>query len=181
MPRHSRRISEDFSPTRPVTGLCRVSSGSQGNDTIRRKGCHGKGIVVAFLQNFGGSKVKRDKGGMPDEPGNRQKRRQAKAFRRLKRCYDFRKVLRTVSRSEGKERHRNSFSGIRKVLPEEKRPDSGFPNFLRTNEVGSKIKREKGPASRRRPWVRCRAMPAPRFGDVSEDNPGCQNIFRKFG
>lgn len=53
--------------------------------------CHGKEIAVAFLQNFGGSKVKRDKGGMPDEPGNHQKRRQAKAFRRLKRCYDFEK------------------------------------------------------------------------------------------
>ena len=81
--------------------------------------CHGKEIAVAFLQNFGGSKVKRDKGGMPDEPGNHQKRRQAKAFRRLKRCYDFRKVLRTVCQSEGKERHRNSFSGIPKVLPRE--------------------------------------------------------------
>ena len=126
--------------------------------------CHGKEIAVAFLQNFGGSKVKRDKGGMPDEPGNRQKRRQAKAFRRLKRCYDFGKVLRTVCRSEGKERHRNSFSFIRKVLPEGKRPESGFPNFWRTVEVGSKIKREKGPASRRRPWVRCRAVPDPVLG-----------------
>ena len=82
MPRRSRRISEDFSPTRPVTGLCRVSCESQGNDTIGRNGCHGKQIAVAFLQKFGGSKVKRDKGGMPDEPGNRQKRRQAKTFRR---------------------------------------------------------------------------------------------------
>ena len=81
--------------------------------------CHGKEIAVAFLQNFGGSKVKRDKGGMPGRPGNRQKRRQAKAFRRLKRCYDVRKVLRTVCQSEGKERHRNSFSGIPKVLPGE--------------------------------------------------------------
>ena len=31
MPRHSRRISEDFSPTRPVTGPCRVSCGSEGD------------------------------------------------------------------------------------------------------------------------------------------------------
>ena len=93
--------------------------------------CHGKEIAVAFLQNFGGSKVKRDKGGMPDEPGHRQKLRQAKSLPQLTRCYDFRKVLRNVCRSEGKERHRNSFSVIRKVLPEGKRPDSGFPNFLK--------------------------------------------------
>lgn len=126
--------------------------------------CHGKEIAVAFLQKFGGSKVKRDKGGMPDEPGNRQKRRQAKAFRRLKRCYDFRKVLRSVCQSKGYERYPNAFSVIRKVLPEKKRPDSGFSNFLRADEVGSKIKREKGPASCRRPWVRCRAMPAPVLG-----------------
>ena len=153
MPRHSRRISEDFSPTRPVTGLCRVSSGSQGNDTIRRKGCHGKGIAVAFLQKFGGSKVKRDKGGMPDGPGNRQKLRQAKSLPQLTRCYDFGIWLRTVSRSKGYKRCPNAFSVIRKVLPMEKRPDSGFPNFLRAVEVGSKIKREKGPASSRRPGV----------------------------
>ena len=123
--------------------------------------CHGKEIAVAFLQNFSGSKVKRDKGGMPGRPGNRQKRRQAKAFRRLKRCYDFRKVLRNVCRSEGKERHRNSFSDIRKVLPGERQPDPGFSNFLKALRVGSKIKREKGPASSRRPWVRCRAVPDP--------------------
>lgn len=132
--------------------------------TPQDTGCHGKEIAVASLQKFGGSKVKRDKGGMPDEPGNRQKRRQAKASRRLKRCYDFGKVLQTVCRSEGKERHCNSFAGIRKVLPEGKQLDSGFPNFLRAVEVGSKIKREKGPASRRRPWVRCRAVPAPVLG-----------------
>ena len=35
---------------------------------------------------------------------------------------------------------------------------------MRTVEVGSKIKREKGPASSRRPWVRCRAVPDPVFG-----------------
>ena len=93
--------------------------------------CHGKGIAVAFLLNFGGSKVKRDKGGMPGEPGNRQKRRQAKAFRRLRRCYGFGEVLRNVCRSKGYERYPNAFSVIRKVLPEEKRPDSGFPNFLK--------------------------------------------------
>jgi len=126
--------------------------------------CHGKEIAVAFLQKFGGSKRKRDKGGMPDEPGNRQKRRQAKAFRRLKRCYDFRKVSRNVYQSKGYERHPNAFSVIRKVLPMEKLPDSGFPNFLRADEVGSKIKREKGPASSCRPWVRCRAMPDPVLG-----------------
>ena len=126
--------------------------------------CHGKEIAVAFLQKFEGSKVKRDKGGMPGEPGNRQKRRQAKAFRRLKRCYGFEKVLRSVCQSKGYERYPNAFSGIQKVLPEEKRPDSGFPNFLKPDEVGSKIKREKGPASSRRPWVRCRAMPDPVLG-----------------
>ena len=133
--------------------------------------CHGKEIAVAFLQNFGGSKVKRDKGGMPDEPGNRQKRRQAKAFRRLKRCYDFEKVLRSVCQSKEYERYPNAFSGIQKVLPEKKRPDSGFPNFLRTVEVGSKIKREKGPASSRRPGVRCRAMPDPVLGMFREIIP----------
>ena len=106
--------------------------------------CHGKEIAVAFLQKFGGSKVKRDKGGMPDEPGHRQKLRQAKSLPQLTRCYEFEIELPIVCRTEGKERHRNSFSGIRKVLPEEKRPDSGFPNFLRAVEVGSKIKREKG-------------------------------------
>lgn len=164
MPRHSRRISEDLHPTRPVTGLCRVSSGSQGNDTIRRKGCHGKGIAVAFLQNFGGSKVKRDKGGMPDEPGHRQKLRQAKSLPQLTWCYGFGIWLRTVCQSRGYERCPNAFSGIRKVLPEEKRTDSVFSNFLRAVEVGSKIKREKGPASSRRPWVRCRAMPDPVLG-----------------
>ena len=116
---------------------------------------------MAFLQIFGGSKIKRDKGGMPDEPGHRQKLRQAKSLPQLTRCYDFGKVLRTVCQSEGKERHRNSFSGIRKVLPEGKRPVPGFPNFLRTVGVRSKIKREKGPASRRRPGVRCRAVPDP--------------------
>ena len=132
--------------------------------TLQSSECHGKEIAVAFLQIFGGSKVKRDKGGMPDEPGHRQKLRQAKAFRRLKRCYDFRKVLRNVCQSEGKERRSNTCSVIRKVLPEGKRPDSGFPNFLRAVEVGSKIKREKGPASRRRPGVRCRAVPDPVLG-----------------
>ena len=131
MLRYSRRISEDFSPTRLVTGPCRVSCGSEGDDTTGRKGCHGKGIAVAFLQNFGGSKVKRDKGGMPDEPGNRQKRRQAKSLPQLTRCYGFGEVLRNVCRSKGYERYPNAFSVIRKVLPEEKRPDSGFPNFLK--------------------------------------------------
>ena len=98
---------------------------------------------------------------MPDEPGHRQKLRQAKSLPQLTRCYGFGKVLRTVCQSEGKERCHNSFSGIRKLLPKAKWTDSGFPNFLRTDEVGSKIKREKGPASRRRPWVRCRAVPDP--------------------
>ena len=123
--------------------------------------CHGEEIAVAFLQNFGGSKVKRDKGGMPDEPGHRQKLRQAKSLPQLTRCYGFGIWLRNVYQSKGKERRSNTSSVIRKVLPEEKRPDSGFPNFLRTDEVGSKIKREKGPASSRRPGVRCRAMPDP--------------------
>ena len=118
-------------------------------------------FAVAFLQIFGGSKRKRDKGGMPDEPGHRQKLRQAKSLPQLTRCYEFEIVLPIVCRSEGKERHRNSFSGIRKVLPGKRRPDPGFPNFLRADEVGSKIKREKGPASSRRPWVRCRAVPDP--------------------
>ena len=126
--------------------------------------CHGKEIAVAFLQNFGGSKVKRDKGGMPEEPGHRQKLRQAKSLPQLTRCYGFGFWLRTVCRSKGKARSFNAFSVIRKALPEEKRPDSGFPNFLRTDEVGSKIKREKGPASRRRPGVRCRAVPDPVLG-----------------
>ena len=126
--------------------------------------CHGKEIAVAFLQNFGGSKVKRDKGGMPDEPGHRQKLRQAKSLPQLTRCYGFGIWLRNVYQSKGYERHPNAFSVIRKVLPEEKRPDSGFPNFLRTVEVGSKIKREKGPASSRRPGVRCRAVPDPVLG-----------------
>ena len=52
-------------------------------------------------------------------PAYRQKLRQAKSLPQLTRCYDFRKVLRTVCQSEGKERHRNSFSGIPKVLPRE--------------------------------------------------------------
>ena len=101
---------------------------------------------------------------MPDEPGHRQKLRQAKSLPQLTRCYDFGKVLRTICRSKGYKRCPNAFSVIRKLLPMEKRPDSGFPNFLRTVEVGSKIKREKGPASSRRPWVRCRAVPDPVFG-----------------
>ena len=91
MPRRSRRISEDLHPTRPVTGLCRIFCGSQSNDTTGRKGCHGNGIAVAFLQIFGGSKIKRDKGGMPDEPGNRQKLRQAKSLPQLTKCYDLEK------------------------------------------------------------------------------------------
>ena len=132
--------------------------------TLQSSECHGKVIAVAFLQKFGGSKDKRDKGGMPDEPGNRQKRRQAKSLPQLTRCYDFGKVLRTICRSKGYERCPNAFSVIRKLLPMEKRPDPGFPNFLRTVEVGSKIKREKGPASRRRPGVRCRAVPDPVLG-----------------
>ena len=109
MPRHLHRISEDFSPTRPVTGLCRVSCESQGNDTIRQNGCHGKENAVAFLQIFGGSKVKRDKGGMPDEPGHRQKLRQAKSLPQLTWCYDFGKVLRSVCQSKGYERYLNAF------------------------------------------------------------------------
>ena len=132
--------------------------------TTGRKGCHGKEIAVAFLQNFGGSKVKRDKGGMPDEPGYRQKLRQAKSLPQLTRCYEFEIELLFVCQSEGKDRYCNSFSGIQKVLPGGKRLDSGFPNFLRVDEVGSKIKREKGPESSRRPWVRCRAMPDPVLG-----------------
>ena len=68
---------------------------------------------------FPGSKVKQDKGGMPGEPGHRQKRRQAKAFRRLTRCYDFRKVLRTVCQSKGFPGPFNAFSVLRKVLPKE--------------------------------------------------------------
>ena len=123
-----------------------------------------RGLAVAFLQIFGGSKKKRDKGGMPDEPGHRQKLRQAKSLPQLTRCYGFGIWLRTVFQSKGKARSFNAFSVIQKVLPEEKRLDSGFSNFWRTVEVGSKIKREKGPASRRRPWVRCRAMPAPVLG-----------------
>ena len=106
--------------------------------------CHGKEIAVAFLQKFGGSKVKRDKGGMPDEPGHRQKLRQAKSLPQLTWCYGFGFWLRTVCQSREYERCPNAFSGIRKVLPEEKRPNSGFSNFLRAVEVGSKIKREKG-------------------------------------
>ena len=131
MPRRSRRISEDLHPTRPVTGLCRIFCGSQSNDTNGRKGCHGKGIAVAFLQIFGGSKIKRDKGGMPDEPGHRQKLRQAKSLPQLTRCYEFEIELLFVCQSEGKERRGNTYSVIRKVLPEGKRPDSGFPNFLK--------------------------------------------------
>ena len=64
-------------------------------------------------------------------------------------------------RKSGIRKTRQSFLGNTKVLPIEKRSNSGFPNFLRADEVGSKIKREKGPASSRRPWVRCRAMPDP--------------------
>ena len=119
---------------------------------------------MAFLQIFGGSKVKRDKGGMPDEPAHRQKLRQAKSLPQLTRCYEFEIELLFVCQSEGKERRGNTYSVIRKVLPEGKRPDSGFPSFLRAAEVGSKIKREKGPASSRRPGVRCRAVPAPVLG-----------------
>ena len=58
-------------------------------------------IAVAFLQNFGGSKVKRDKGGMPGGPGYRQKLRQAKSLPQLTRCYGFGKVLRSVCRNKG--------------------------------------------------------------------------------
>ena len=106
--------------------------------------CHGKEIAVAFLQKFGGSKVKRDKGGMPGEPDHHQKLRQAKSLPQLARCYGFGKVLRNVCRSKGLQRYPNTFSVIRKVLPMEKRSDLGFPNFLGTVEVGSKIKQEKG-------------------------------------
>ena len=132
---------------------------------------------MAFLQNFGGSKVKRDKGGMPDEPGHRQKLRQAKSLPQLTRCYDFGKVLRTICRSKGYKRCPNAFSVIRKLLPKEKRPDSGFPNFLRTDEVGSKIKREKGPASSRRPGVRCRAVPDPVLGMFQKIIPVVKTFF----
>ena len=93
--------------------------------------CHGKEIAVAYLQIFGGSKVKRDKGGMPEEPGHRQKLRQAKSLPQLTRCYEFEIVLHIVCQSEGKERHCNAFSVIRKVLPEEKPLDPEFPNFLK--------------------------------------------------
>ena len=86
---------------------------------------------MAFLQNFGGSKVKRDKGGMPEEPGHRQKLRQAKSLPQLTRGYEFEIELLFVCQSEGKERRGNTYSVIRKVLPEGKRPDSGFPNFLK--------------------------------------------------
>lgn len=58
-------------------------------------------LAVAFSQKIGGSKSKQDKDGMPDEPGNHQKRRQAKAFRRLKRCYYFEFVLPNVCLSKG--------------------------------------------------------------------------------
>ena len=58
--------------------------------------CHGKEIAVAFLQNFGGSKVKRDKGGMPDEPRHRQKLPQEKGLPQLTRCYEFEIELPTV-------------------------------------------------------------------------------------
>ena len=59
-------------------------------------------FAVAFLQKFGGSKVKRDKGGMPDEPGHRQKLRQAKSLPQLTRCYEFEIELPIVCRREGK-------------------------------------------------------------------------------
>jgi len=84
-----------------VTGLCLVSCESQGNDTIRRNACHGKEIAVAFLQISGGSKIKRDKGGMPEKPGHRQKLRQAKSLPQLTRCYGFGKALRSVCGSQG--------------------------------------------------------------------------------
>ena len=57
-----------------------------------------------------------------------------------------------------------------------KRPDSGFPNFLRAAEVGSKIKREKGPASSRRPGVRCRAVPDPVLGMFQKIIPVLRTI-----
>lgn len=46
-----------------------------------------------------------------------------------------------------------------------------FRNFLGTKKSRSKVKREKGPASSRRPWVRCRAMPDPVLGMFTEKVP----------
>ena len=46
-----------------------------------------------------------------------------------------------------------------------------FRNFLGTKKSRSKVKQEKGPASSRRPWVRCRAMPDPVLGMFTEKVP----------
>lgn len=127
-PRDKRGFQPYKARDRPVSGFLR----KPGLCTIRRNGCHGKEIAVAFLQKFGGSKVKRDKGGMPGEPGHRQKLRQAKGLPPLKGCYGFEIWLRCVCQSEGKDRCCNAFSETRKVLPGVKQPDPGFPNFLRT-------------------------------------------------
>ena len=47
----------------------------------------------------------------------------------------------------------------------------GFSNFWRADEVGSKIKQEKGSASCRRARVRCRAVPAPFLGKLRTNLP----------
>ena len=101
---------------------------------------------------------------MPGEPGHRQNLRQAKAFLSSRWCYDFGIALQKVCPVREIDGHRSIFSVLRKVLPDGKRLISEFPNFWERKNVGSKIKREKGPASSRRPWVRCRAMPDPVLG-----------------
>ena len=80
-----RMITPYKARDRPVSDFLR----KPGQCPIRRKGCHGKGIAVAFLQIFGGSKIKRDKGGMPDEPGHRQITPPGNAGRAFRGCYDF--------------------------------------------------------------------------------------------
>ena len=117
------------------------------------------------------SKVKRDKGGMPGKSGHRQKLRQAKAFRSSRWCYDFGFVLQKLCQAGSKAGHSSIFPVSQKVLPDGKHPISGFPNFWEQKNVGSKIKREKGPASSRRPWVRCRAMPDPVLGILRRKVP----------
>ena len=52
-----------------------------------------QGLAVAFLQKYGGSKVKRDKGGMPGEPGHRRITPPGNAGRAFQGCYDFEIML----------------------------------------------------------------------------------------
>ena len=113
--------------------------------------------ILAFLTAVEArSKPKQDKGGMPDKPGYRQNTAAGKGLPRFQVCYGLESWLRCVCQREGNNSCRNSFSGIRKVLPESKQPDSGFSNFLRTEDAGAKSKQEKGPAPSRRPWIRRR-------------------------